>query len=632
MPAPPLEEEQVRAQIDPDALALDEADRVAAALAGLLHRVAVPLARAAAAFVEIRGWTELGFARQSDYVREYLSRSSRWLRQMAVLGRALAAFPALREALTGDDGGPPLGHVAGAEIATVATEVSIDEWIERARAVPFRTLKEDVRRARAAMPAAAGEQREAARAEQAAAFTEDELGDPVERFPLRLLAPPHVRAAFDEALELHRAVSGGESTVTSFVEALIAEAHAGAMPPDDSPVGIPARARHGENVAMLEARRRGLPPHVTSIAGVVDAHDLLRRAAGLFTRAGRGGFAELDEQLHALLGLEHETRVTLGKILVSLADRGAFRKALGRPFPFCGAGDYGENRLGLSRRTAESLVFLARRLEHFPKLRRRYERGVLPVEKTLLLVRFFGRKQIPAEREHSWVALAEMMTVKRLRDELRAAERARAEGPDGDTPAPLDDDGWWASLQRRLGMSHERVVRLAAGACAASFADWTPFRLRLPYELAMDLAGAIEAARISSPLAQTFADRDVRITPMWVGMLTLLLDYTATHDPPDGKSTRRTRVYERDGYRCAAPCCTSRQNLEEHHVVYRSRGGSDDLANRVTLCRFHHQRGEHGGLMSCRGSAPLGLAFRLGRPRGGRWFRNERRMAPLFNA
>ena len=35
--------------------------------------------------------------------------------------------------------------------------------------------------------------------------------------------------------------------------------------------------------------------------------------------------------------------------------------------------------------------------------------------------------------------------------------------------------------------------------------------------------------------------------------------------------------------------------------------------NRITLCRFHHQRGEHGGLMSVRGEAPLGLTWRLGR-------------------
>ena len=60
---------------------------------------------------------------------------------------------------------------------------------------------------------------------------------------------------------------------------------------------------------------------------------------------------------------------------------------------------------------------------------------------------------------------------------------------------------------------------------------------------------------------------------------------------------------------------------------YRSRGGSDEQANRTCLCRFHHQRGEHGDLASCHGKAPLGLLWRLGKPGLGSWFRNERRLA-----
>jgi hypothetical protein len=45
-------------------------------------------------------------------------------------------------------------------------------------------------------------------------------------------------------------------------------------------------------------------------------------------------------------------------------------------------------------------------------------------------------------------------------------------------------------------------------------------------------------------------------------------------------------------------------------------------------CRFHHQRGEHGGLASCTGVAPLGLLWRLGREGLAEWYRNERRLAP----
>jgi hypothetical protein len=72
------------------------------------------------------------------------------------------------------------------------------------------------------------------------------------------------------------------------------------------------------------------------------------------------------------------------------------------------------------------------------------------------------------------------------------------------------------------------------------------------------------------------------------------------------------RVFERDGWRCTVPGCSSYRNLHDHHIVYRSRGGSDDLRNRTTLCACHHQRGVHGGLVRCTGSAPDELCFELG--------------------
>jgi len=115
--------------------------------------------------------------------------------------------------------------------------------------------------------------------------------------------------------------------------------------------------------------------------------------------------------------------------------------------------------------------------------------------------------------------------------------------------------------------------------------------------------------------------------PQWIGLLAMLEGFVRTWDDPRQAPRRPAdRVYERDGWRCAAPGCTSQQNLEEHHIVYRSRGGSNRLSNRVTACRFHHQHGEHGGLARCRGHAPLGLAWTLGRGGVGGNYRCERRL------
>jgi hypothetical protein len=75
---------------------------------------------------------------------------------------------------------------------------------------------------------------------------------------------------------------------------------------------------------------------------------------------------------------------------------------------------------------------------------------------------------------------------------------------------------------------------------------------------------------------------------------------------------RRYRTHERDGWRCRVPGCSSRRNLQEHHVVYRSHGGDDEPENLVSLCATHHLRVLHPGHLRCH-RLPEGLmAWELG--------------------
>jgi hypothetical protein len=87
----------------------------------------------------------------------------------------------------------------------------------------------------------------------------------------------------------------------------------------------------------------------------------------------------------------------------------------------------------------------------------------------------------------------------------------------------------------------------------------------------------------------------------------------------DPRVPREHRVFARDGWRCTVPGCTSQRNLHAHHVLFRSAGGGDELANLVTLCAAHHQRGVHTGLIRIAGRAPDHLVFELplGRFRSG---------------
>jgi hypothetical protein len=85
-------------------------------------------------------------------------------------------------------------------------------------------------------------------------------------------------------------------------------------------------------------------------------------------------------------------------------------------------------------------------------------------------------------------------------------------------------------------------------------------------------------------------------------------------------------IYIRDGWRCVAPGCLSRRNLEDHHVIYRSRGGPNDLCNRICLCAFHHRQGEHGTLTLVTGTAPLENYWRIGVKAAGGRYLNEKRL------
>jgi len=115
--------------------------------------------------------------------------------------------------------------------------------------------------------------------------------------------------------------------------------------------------------------------------------------------------------------------------------------------------------------------------------------------------------------------------------------------------------------------------------------------------------------------------------PDWCALVALLEEFVQTWDDPLMSPPRAAdKIYVRDGWRCMAPGCTSRKNLEEHHIVYRSHGGNNRADNRVTLCRYHHQQGEHNGMMRCRGKAPLGITWWMGRDAAGGVFKNERRL------
>ena len=658
--------------------AILETDRMALALRAALERITIPLARAAQEFVRKKAWFPFGHARVADHARERFGRSGRWVCDRAALGRAMECLPGLREALSGDDGGRPIGTVAALHIGRVASSASLPEWLALARSVPVRELRDAVRRARGARsdrPLEATSDHRAGNTPPVSAAMPAE-----ERYAVRFDLPRAVRIAFDETLDLYRAVVGSEATVPSFIEALVAESMAGDHAPEDilSPLQPgPDRAATEQALAVETGNWQHLPEVAASRREVLMARGTLALLDDLAGRAGWGEPEDLDAQLRELIALEADMESRLGALLAAMSAQRAWRE-----LRFADVGHYGEQRLGLSRTSTEDAARLARALLRFPHLRRAHRQGRVGNESARLVTRVLGRDAVPEEVEKAWVHRAHSVTVKRLRDEVRlmgrrmvSPQEIHRSGPRPRRHWPPTDAQWHASLRRDAGLARERMSQLGTealeqldpnvflrnGPCnrgTRGTYERRPFpalmttalHLQLPSTLAQDLAACIRAARGAvrgaveqlAPVepgseealppsfrAALLCRRRQRPLPLWVGLLAMLEEFVQVWDDPQAVPTRhRRQVYARDGWRCTAPGCTSRNHLEDHHVQYRSRGGSDEASNRTCLCRFHHQRGEHGDLASCSGKAPLGLLWRLGKPGLASWFRSERRLAP----
>jgi len=101
--------------------------------------------------------------------------------------------------------------------------------------------------------------------------------------------------------------------------------------------------------------------------------------------------------------------------------------------------------------------------------------------------------------------------------------------------------------------------------------------------------------------------------PLWRGCERLLDHVTREWEaqPP-----HRDPIFARDGWRCAVPACSSRRNLHDHHIAFRSQGGGNARDNRLGVCAWNHRRGSRRGRGRASGRAPDRVVWELGGCRG----------------
>jgi len=97
--------------------------------------------------------------------------------------------------------------------------------------------------------------------------------------------------------------------------------------------------------------------------------------------------------------------------------------------------------------------------------------------------------------------------------------------------------------------------------------------------------------------------------PRWVGLERLIAH---VHDTWEALPSHRDPIFSREGWRCAVPACEARRNLHDHHLRFRSHGGSNERENRIAVCAWHHLRALHAGFVRARGTAPGAVRWELG--------------------
>jgi hypothetical protein len=256
--------------------------------------------------------------------------------------------------------------------------------------------------------------------------------------------------------------------------------------------------------------------------------------------------------------------------------------------------DYVEARLPISPSKVRALVRIAAgRRPAGEALAAAYRSGELSWVRALLL-----QSVLSEEFAQQWVRRASRVTVRRLQDEVRWAADIR-DRTHAWLPIPPPTDG------AKLEFSDAEAKRQMR----ARFDEATADRLTTPttdtdaYLYFVGPASVIALAR-----DVIFSSTRPYEAP-WRAFERILIH---ARDTWANVGRHRNPIHERDGWRCRVPACSSRRNLQEHHVTYRSRGGGNERSNRVSICAWHHLRGIHGGVVRARGDAEEIVTWELG--------------------
>jgi hypothetical protein len=651
--------------LDPDAGEhVGEPDQGVVALCRERGALRSVLARIAARLVFVRAWERIGYARLSDYAAECLGLSGRSLRSLAEVGTRLRELPRLEQALVSGT----LGWTKVRLLARLPRAEDETRWLAHARRVTAEELSRAVRAVdRGSIEAGAAEE-EGARgrlfevrcspevrwkwvlARKAAARAAGRvlhISEAAELIAAEVLsALPIAEGMEDGACDQagaswrQKAESSGDA---AWGDAASGDA-AGSGLRDTGSLGLESFATgRGRARSATSAHEAERPPWRVNRAEE-DGADAARSTPRL-PRPSLPSALEpllegledldafaLDERLKRALSLAQRLDARIGALLAPLWGR-FLHRALG----YASREAYARERLGMDPTRARALVRLERAALASAPFARAYRTGGLSWVKAAELVPLVSADPLGWFME-DWVGWAGRVTVRRLREDVEHALALAETDPvafrrGGGLPAEAHDG---ADDEREIGAAARGPNEPSSGGnvggadvaggdkreIGAAARDGLLSRHPEPLKSAPDevcwarFIGPSDIVRLFRAVLCTVrrrVEQDTGRLPTAGAALGVMLDHVlSSWGVLDDKLAARYRVFARDGWRCAVPGCTSLENLHDHHIRFRSAGGSSALDNRITLCAFHHLRGVHAGLLRCVGRAPDGLRWELG--------------------
>ena len=607
---------------------------------------------AARAVMRVRAYGRLGFVRLSDYARERLGVSARTLQDAAWLATRLEALPAISSAYDRSE----LSWAAARAICKVTVASNEEEWLAVARRSTVETLERLVARTHrpdGIPPDPEGEPNEID-------------GEPAVRW--RFVCPSRVRALWRRALELASRAAGEPLSHWRAVEVVAAEGSSGR--PRGASMGDRAlleafrlarrdRRRNAARVAAVDVAGSGAYRESAAGADGVTRTDPQPRSDDISSAApaapqtptcsdapaaeqaqapshtlaadrtpSPSDPVSLDARLTEAIRVLRTIEPRIGRLLRVVVDQRIYRS-----FGHSTIEGYVRERLGLSVRKAWALLKVEKATVRSTDFDRAYRDGRLSWVHALSLLPVLERATAPA-----WIARAESVTVRRLCDEVEWVLASRdALGPSSSLAPPAVDSPLPSPMvitpPSSVATSNVGATRNATPEVCRDLSPHAQLQIRAhderaatpPMEPAAERQKVLEVLdaeiRFAGPASVVALLRDVLDAfadpeePRWTA-LERLLRHVITHwesTPP-----HHDPVFARDGWRCTVPACSSRRNLHDHHIRFRSRGGDNRRDNRTTVCAAHHLHGLHDGTIRASGVAPHAIEWQLGvRPGGG---------------